>query len=173
MVSTIGTTNTPSFVKIREVTLQNLGDLIWNDPQSIYLDCHNAVTSAVHWSLCALCGFTRSSHWWQHQPLPVLDSDDYKLLYDFNVYTDRRITARRPDLVFMDKHTRCTMLIDVACVMNRHVIDKHREKAEIYLDLAIELQSLWNSKIEVVPLVFGALGTIHESTIKKVSNILV
>ena len=32
MVSTIGTTNTPSFVKIREVTLQNLGDLIWNDP---------------------------------------------------------------------------------------------------------------------------------------------
>ena len=32
MVSTIGTTNTPSFVKIQEVTLQNLGDLTWNDP---------------------------------------------------------------------------------------------------------------------------------------------
>ena len=56
--------------------------------------------------------------------------------------------------------------IDVACVMDRHVIDKHREKAEKYLDLAIELQSLWNSKIEVVPLVFGVLDTIHESTIK-------
>ena len=26
--------------------------------QSIYLDRHNAVTSAVHWSLCALCGFS-------------------------------------------------------------------------------------------------------------------
>ena len=50
----------------------------------------------------------------------------------------------------MDKRTRCTKLIDVACVMDRHVIDKHREKAEKYLDLAIELQSLWNSKIEVV-----------------------
>ena len=35
MVSTIGTTNTPSFVKIREVTLQNLGDLTWNDPYAI------------------------------------------------------------------------------------------------------------------------------------------
>ena len=139
--------------------------------QSIYLDHHNAVTSAVHWSLCALYGFTRSSQWWQHQPLPVLDSDDYKLLYDFNVYTDRRITARRPDLVFMDKHTRCTKLIDVACVMDRHVIDKHGEKAEKYLDLAIELQSLWNSKIEVVPLVFGALGTIHASTIKSFQHL--
>ena len=49
--------------------------------------------------------------------MPVLDSDDYKLLYDFNVYTDRRITARRPDLVFMDKHTRCMKLIDVACAL--------------------------------------------------------
>ena len=105
------------------------------------MDRHNAVTSAVHWSLCALCGFTCSSQWWQLQPLPVLDSDDYKLLYDFNVYTDRRITARRPDLVFMDKRTRCMKLIDVGCVMDRHVIDKHREKAEKYLDLAIELQS--------------------------------
>ena len=50
--------------------------------------------------------------------------------------------------------------------MDRHVIDKHREKAEKYLDSATELQSLWNSKIEVAPLVFGALGTIHESTTK-------
>ena len=32
-MSTIGTTNTPSFVEIREVTLQFLGDLAWNDPQ--------------------------------------------------------------------------------------------------------------------------------------------
>ena len=94
-----------------------------------------------------------------------MDSDDHKLLNDFNVYTDRRITTRRPDLVFMDKHTRCTKPIDVACVMERHFIDKHREKAK-NLDLAIELQSLWNSKIEVVLLVFGALGTIHDSTIK-------
>ena len=61
--------------------------------------------------------------------LPVLDSDNYKLLYDFNVYTNRRITARRPDLVFIDKHSRCTKLIDMAFVMDIHIIDKHREKA--------------------------------------------
>ena len=32
VMSTIGNTNTPSFVKIREVTLQFLGDLTWNEP---------------------------------------------------------------------------------------------------------------------------------------------
>ena len=35
MMSTIGTTNTPTFVEIREVTLQFLGDLTWNDPHII------------------------------------------------------------------------------------------------------------------------------------------
>ena len=51
--------------------------------------------------------------------------------------------------------------------MDRHVIDKHKEKIEKYLDLAIELQVLWNSNVEVVPLVFGALGTLHEKIVKK------
>ena len=50
--------------------------------------------------------------------------------------------------------------------MDRHVIDKHKEKIEKYLDLAIELQVLWNSNVEVIPLVFGALGTLHEKIVK-------
>ena len=32
VISTIGTTNIPCFIKIREVTLQFLVDLMWNDP---------------------------------------------------------------------------------------------------------------------------------------------
>ena len=56
--------------------------------------------------------------------------------------------------------------IDVACVMDRHVIDKHRDKIEKYLGLAIKLQTLWNTRFDIIPLLFGALGTIHESTIQ-------
>ena len=72
------------------------------------------------------------SQWWQHhgQPQPVLDNDQYKLLYDF--LNDSRIIAR-PDLVFMDKHSSCTK--HVACVMDRHVIDKHRENIKKYITL--------------------------------------
>ena len=77
--------------------------------QSIYLNCHNAVALAVHWSLCAQYGFLRSEHvqWWQHQLQPVLDNNEYKLLYDCHIFTDRRITARRPDMVCADKPTSC------------------------------------------------------------------
>jgi len=50
--------------------------------------------------------------------------------------------------------------------MDRRVVDKHREKIEKYLDLAIEMKTLWNVRYEIVPLVFEALGTLHESTIQ-------
>ena len=82
--------------------------------QTIYLDRHNAVTSAIHWCLCGLCGFSCSTQWWQHQPQAASDNDNFKLLYDFNTYTDRRISARRPDIVYMDKGSGCTKLLDVA-----------------------------------------------------------
>ena len=94
-----------------------------------------------------------------------MDNENFKLLYDFNIFTDRRILARRPDIVYMDKGSGCTKLLDVACVMDRHVVDKYREKCDKYLDLAIELQKLWNTRIEIVPLVFGALGTVHQRTL--------
>ena len=57
-------------------------------------------------------------------------------------FTDHGIPARRPDLVLVDKVVRRTNIIDIACVMDRHVVDKHGEKIEKYLDLAIELQSM-------------------------------
>ena len=45
--------------------------------------------------------------------------------------------------------------------MVRHVTDKHRDKIEKYFGLAIELQTLWNTRFDIVPLIFGALDTIH------------
>ena len=51
--------------------------------------------------------------------------------------------------------------------MDRNIVKKHNEKIEKYLALAAELQTLWNTRIEIVPLVFRALGSIPEQTIKK------
>ena len=99
-----------------------------------------------------------------------MQSDDYKLLHDFNIFTDKRISARRPDIVCVDKCSGCGTFIDVTCVMDRHVIDKQR-KTEKYLDLATESQNLWNVRFEVIPLVFGALGTLHETTIKSFKSL--
>ena len=42
--------------------------------------------------------------------------------------------------------------------------EKHQEKIDKYVYLSVELQALWNTRTEVVPLVFGALGSIPERT---------
>ena len=38
-----------------------------------------------------------------HNPVPVLENDTHKLLWDFNIQTDHLIPARRPDLIIINK----------------------------------------------------------------------
>ena len=48
--------------------------------------------------------FERAENWWEHQPEPAMENEDYKLLYDFNIRTDKKISARRPDIFVVDKN---------------------------------------------------------------------
>jgi len=137
--------------------------------QSIYLDRHNAVASAIHWSLWGFCGFLWCDRWWQHHPEPVLENEKYKLLCDFNIFTDHLIQARRPDLVYVDKSKRKTYLIDIACVMDQNVYAKEKEKVDKYFSLMVELQSLWNTTVEIVPIIFGALGSLSNNLFTNLS----
>ena len=52
------------------------------------------------------------------------------------------------------------MLIDVANSEDRNVIKKEAEKILKYKDLIIEIQSMWNVKPKVIPVIIGATGTI-------------
>ena len=77
--------------------------------------------------------------------------------------TDKKITARRPDIVIVNKRQRTTTLIDIACPCDRNVNDKDNQKAEKYQGLKMELQRLWNISVEIVPIVVGALGAISSN----------
>ena len=53
--------------------------------------------------ICAANGIHVNSKWYEHQAQPVIENDACKILWDFNVQTDHFITARRPDIIFIDK----------------------------------------------------------------------
>ena len=38
-----------------------------------------------------------------HNPAPVQENDTHKLLWDFGIHTDHLISARRPDLIIINK----------------------------------------------------------------------
>ena len=48
---------------------------------------------------------------------------------------------------------------------------KEYEKKDKNLDLARELKKLWNTKVTIVPIVMGAIGTITKGLLKGLENL--
>ena len=126
--------------------------------QGEYKKRHDRVASIIHWELCALHGFQRSKNWYEHKVEPVLENDNIKILWDFNIHTDRVIEARRPDIVVVDKRNSEAVIIDIAVPGDLRVKDKEMEKILKYQNLALEISRMWNVKASVVPIIVGALG---------------
>ena len=64
------------------------------------------------------------------------------ILWDFNIYCDRIISARRPDLTIVEKHGSLVKLVDVSIPADKRILDKEQEKITKYQDLRIELEHL-------------------------------
>ena len=126
--------------------------------QGEYKKRHDRVASIIHWELCALHGFQRSKNWYEHKVEPVLENDNIKILWDFNIHTDRVIEARRPDIVVVDKRNSEAVIIDIAVPGDLRVKDKEMEKILKYQNLALEISRMWNVKASVVPIIVGGLG---------------
>jgi len=127
---------------------------------SLYKKRHDCVGKYLHWNLCRKFGFATASQWWNHVPVPVEESNDIKLLWDFTIVTDRCIAANRPDLILVLKQSRHALLVDFACPADNNIKRKETEKVTKYQDLVLEIQRLWNVKAEVIPIVIGALGAV-------------
>ena len=107
-----------------------------------------------------------------HNPAPVLENDSHKLLWDFNIQTDRLIPARRPDLIIIKKRKkRICKIVDFAVPADHRINLKESEKKDKYLDLARELKKLWNMKVTIVPIVIGALGTVTKGLLKGLEDL--
>ena len=104
----------------------------------------------------------------------VIDTSLVKILWDFNIYCDRVISARRPDITIIDKTAKLITLVDVSIPADKRVVDKEEEKISKYKDLRIELERLWKMKTRIIPVIIGALGVIskrHDKFIKKLEII--
>ena len=71
--------------------------------QKEYKAWHDWVGKVIHWEMCKKFKFDHTNKWYMHNPVPVLESDTHKLLWDFNIQTDHLIPARRPDLIIINK----------------------------------------------------------------------
>ena len=71
--------------------------------------------------------------------------------------------ARRPDLILVDKRAKSCVIIVAAIPGDCRIREKEIKKIEKYQNLKRELKRLWSlKKVEVVPVVVGALGCISK-----------
>ena len=102
--------------------------------------------------------------WYNHKPECVYETEEVKILWDFNIYTDQVIQHRRPDIVVMEKKERKCKIIDIACPGDSRVELKEKEKMEHYAELKREIKKIWNCrKVKIVPIVVGALGVVSRN----------
>ena len=89
-----------------------------------------------------------------------MENEKCKIFWDFAFQTDKEIEHRRPDILVIDKEQRECKIIDIAVPRDQNVKVKKLEKITKYQDLRLQVQKLWNVKATVIPIVFGALGTV-------------
>ena len=128
--------------------------------QNEYKRRHDKICSNVHWNLCKKFGFDVSDKWYQHRIDKVLESEKVKILWDFDMQTDRVIEHRRPDILLINKETNECFIIDIAVPADYNIDKKEFEKISKYSELKVELSRMLNKKTFVIPIVIGALGSI-------------
>ena len=67
---------------------------------------HDWVGKVIHWEMCKKFKFDHTNKWYMHNPAPVLENDTHKLVWDFNIQTDRLMPARRLDVIIINNKKR-------------------------------------------------------------------
>ena len=92
----------------------------------------------------------------------------HKLLWHFDIHMDHLISARRPDLIIINKKKKKTncKIVDFAVLADHRIKLKESEKKGKYHELARELKKLWNMKVTIILIVIVAFGTVTKGLLK-------
>ena len=141
--------------------------------QKEYKARHKWVVKVIHWEMCKKFKFDHANKWYMHNQALVLENATHKLLWDFDIQTDHLISARRPDLITLNKKKkeRIWKIEDFALPADHRIKLKVCEKKDKFLDLSRELKKLWNMKVIIIPIVTGALGTVTKGLLKGLEDL--
>lgn len=154
-------------------TVQHLVGACSAMAQTDYRRRHDRMGLRVYWEVCGKLGLRRSEKWYDETPDPVRRRDDGKteIWWDQKVCTPTVFEANRPDMVMIDREQKRWWLVDFSVPCDANVAKKEKEKISKYKDLATEVARMNAVKVEVVPVVIGALGTVPKGLMRWLKRI--
>ena len=134
----------------------------------------------IHSELCKSLKFHHTDKWYMHKPGSVRDNKMHKILWDFEIQTDHPISARRPDLILMNKKKRTCHLVYFAILADHWTKVKKSKKLDKCWNFAWELKKLGNMKVKVkvtvkvkvISIVVSVFGTVPKSPEKRPFRLL-
>eukprot|EP00957_Ditylum_brightwellii_P149553 11388567-Ditylum_brightwellii.AAC.1 len=132
-----------------------------------YVEHQNKVCKYLNWCILQDKCCTVVPNWKQHKadktPSICLGAG-YTLMYDMTQKVDHAISANCPDLVILDEVKTTALLINVTCLMDINMVSVAAKKHQKYCNLEIAMKKQYKlCKIQIVPIVIGALGTLCQN----------
>ena len=109
--------------------------------QKEYKTWYDCVGKVIHCELCKKLKCDQTNKSYKHNPISVLENETHKLAWDFEIQTDHLISARRPDLVTINKRKRTCRIGNFVVPAEHRVKLKESKKKEKYQDFDWELKN--------------------------------
>jgi len=136
-----------------------------------FIHRHDRAATYIHWKILHHYNLPTASKWYEHRPSTVSEGNGVTILWDMKIFTDRLISANRPDIIIKDIQNKTCYMIDMAVPSERNVSTKEVEKLSKYKDLEIEINRMWGMRTVVIPVVIGALGLVKKDQDRYISMI--
>ena len=67
---------------------------------------HDNVACYIHWQLCGKCRLERANSWYEPEPEGVVESKSFKILWDFTIQCDGKLTLEDQTLSLLIRRER-------------------------------------------------------------------
>ncbi|KAL1446751.1 hypothetical protein WDU94_005638 [Cyamophila willieti] len=101
-----------------------------------YLSRHNQVAKIIYSKLVIQNKILdHVEPYYKLNPEPVIENEEFKIMWDRQIITDKTIDHNRPDIVFQNKSTDETILIEVGIPLSHNLSKVYIEKTRKYKTL--------------------------------------
>ena len=128
--------------------------------QKEYKTRHDWMSKVIHWDMWKKLKLDHTNIWYMHNPAAVHTNGSPNLGQKTRPYSYKQQQKKRP-----------CKIVDFAVPADHRINLKESEKKGKYLNLAKELKKLWNMKVTIMTIVFGAFCTVTKGLLKGLEDL--
>ena len=130
---------------------------------------HDWLGKVIQLDLFKKIEFDHTIKWYIHKSESILENAIQRILYNFEIQMDHLISARRLDLMLINKK-KYYHLIDVAVLEDHRMKIKIKQNERKILRPCQRTKKLWNIRVTVILIVVGALGMVSKGLKKSLEE---